>query len=146
MTNSNSKNYMSQTDFIQYAIEIEKGSAEFYRGMQDLDLQQSTRELVVMLEKEEIKHQEILSNFSPPGGKGIIQIRPDIELSFPGLPEGEKSVTTILDMAIQREKTTKEMYESASNQARGSFQELLLGLATFERQHEEKLMSLKSYY
>jgi rubrerythrin len=137
---------MNQNDFIRYAIEIEEESAEFYRGMLDLDLKSSTRELVAMLEKEEIRHKEVLSKFTPPEGNEIIQIKPDIELSFPTIPEGEKSVSAVLDMAIRRERTTKEIYQGASQQARGSFKELLLGLATFEKQHEEKLMSMKSYY
>ena len=77
---------------------------------------------------------------------GFIQFPPEIELSMPVVDDPDMGITELIDIAIERERRAALIYENAAAVMAGSFKGLLEGLAAFEKEHEEKLKSFKSYY
>ena len=144
MTNSE-KNFVTIGEFITIAVQFEIDSAAFYRAMQPQVTQENAREVLRLLEKEEVKHQEVLRKFDV--GKdqhSLLQFPPSLSLSMPKMTTETPGLDEILNVGIAREQKTVEIYEHTAGMVSGQFRELLTGLANFERLHEEKLRSLKA--
>lgn len=143
MTNSN---FMTIGDFIEKAIAFELESADFYGNMLKMELSQSVRDMVSLLETQEISHAKMLREFDVPQTDEMIQFPPELKIAIPKLPEKLDDLSFLIDLAIQRETGTREIYEAAALHTKGYFKEFIMGLANFEREHEENLTSLKNYY
>jgi rubrerythrin len=146
MTNFD-KNFMSVEKFLKSAIKLEVDAARFYREMQDKTNNEDVREVLRILEKEEIKHQRILREFNIEGDKNsILQFAPSFSMSLPTMTSEKPGVDEILNVAIARERKKVNIYEHTSDMVTGAFQELLINLAGFERQHEEMLLRLQAIF
>ena len=66
-----------------------------------------------------------------------------MSLSMPPMPEGKVDLAALIELAIVRERTAKEIYEKTAKQVKGKFREIVEALVVFEKEHEEKLKSLK---
>ena len=147
MTSSKEKNYLSFEAFIKMAANFEKEAAEFYRSMlENYTVGKSVKELLELFERQEIAHEKILLEMEVPEGGGFLQFPPDMSLSMPPPPEGEVNLDILIDLSIERERIAKEIYEKTAKQVKGKFREMVEALAVFEKEHEEKLKSLKNYY
>jgi rubrerythrin len=141
------KNFMTIEKFLKSAIKLEIDAAKFYREMQGKVTNEDVREVLRILEKEEIKHQKILREFHIEAEKNsVLQFPPSFSLSMPNVTSEIPGVTYILEVAIARERKKAEIYEHTSNMVSGVFQDLLINLASFERQHEERLLRLQAVF
>lgn len=144
MTNS-SHNFITLEEFINVAFQFEVESAKFYRGLQKQVTREDVREILILLEKEEIKHQKILKEFDFGKDKdSMLQFLPSLSLSMPEMTTDTPGVNDIIELGIARERKAAEIYEHAASMLSGHFRELLEGLAIFERQHEERLLGLQT--
>lgn len=144
MTNSNDKNFLNVKEFIQMAIEFEKNSASFYHQILGYAQDAISEELISLLEAQEMEHVRILTDYlQKEDNPGMIQFPPSIQLSMPGLVSWEITVQKVMEVAMERERLSKEIYLEAAKQVKGRFKEVIEGLAAFEHEHEEKLKSLK---
>ena len=144
MTNSE-KNFVTIEEFINIAIQFEIDSAEFYRGTREQVTDENAREVLILLEKEEIGHQKTLIKFDIGEEKhGILQFPPSLSLSMPEIESETPEMDAILEIGLARERKAVEIYENAASMVSGKFRDLLVGLANFEKQHVEKLRSLKA--
>jgi rubrerythrin len=64
---------------------------------------------------------------------------------MPAIPSKDIGIFELLEIAMQREKKTAEIYENSASLISGDLHKLLGNLATFEHEHEDKLIALKSY-
>lgn len=146
MTNSN-KNFMTIKKFLKNAIKLEIDAARFYREMQGKTTNEDVREVLRIIEKEEIKHQRILREFHIERDKNsILQFSPSFSMSMPKVTSKTPGVDEILEVAIAREQKKAEIYEHTSDMVTGVFKELLTNLAGFERQHEERLLRAQAIF
>ena len=79
-----------------------------------------------------------------PADLNILQFAPELSLSMP-MPKDDPDFTQMLTVAIEREHTSAQIYQHASERTMGAFKELLEGLAVFEQEHEQKLRSLQAH-
>ena len=146
MTNS-SQNFMTIEEFIKIVIQFEIDSAKFYGRMYKQATQEETREVALLLEKEEVKHQKVLREFDIGANKGgFLQFPPSFSLSMPDIISENPGVEEIIDVAIAREQKAAEIYGKVASMVSGKFKQLLIGLTNFEKQHAEKLLSLKALF
>ncbi len=147
MTSSKEGSYLSAKEFLDMVIQFERDSAQFYRDLRDRFGGEEVRELLAILEREEVRHEMVLREFEQAGEvEGFIQFPPAIELSMPELSDSDAGLDEIIEIAIERERRSVLIYENAATVLIGDFKGLLEGLAGFEREHEVKLKSFKSYY
>jgi len=147
MTSSDEGSYLSVKEFLELVIRFERDAAQFYRDLREKLEREEVRQLIAILEDEEIRHEKVLRDFMQTGDvEGFIQFPPEIELSMPDVPDSDTGVDELIDIAIERERRAFLMYENAATVTAGSFKGLLEGLAAFEKEHEIKLKSFKSYY
>jgi rubrerythrin len=64
---------------------------------------------------------------------------------MPQVEEEEPDVFHLLDVAIEREIVSKQVYENTAGQVFGNLAELLRDLAGFEEEHEIKLKDMRDY-
>lgn len=147
MTSSREGSYLSVKEFLELVIQFERDAAQFYRNLREKLEREEVRELLKILEGEELRHAAVLRDFEQAGDvEGFIQFPPEMELSMPDVPEPDTGVDELIDIAIERERRAFHIYKNAATVTAGSFKALLEGLAAFEKEHEEKLKSFKSYY
>ncbi len=143
----NSKgNFLSIADFLELAVEFEEDSAAFYRGMLTRKLADPVRALAVLLEKQEEAHAKILREYEVGESKAFLQFPPEFKLSMPDQYEEGLSVSALIALAIDREVHAEALYNNAAASVSGSFKEFIRGLALFEKEHVERLRSLRDYY
>ncbi len=137
------KNFVTIEEFVQLAIQFGENSADFYSKMQALVKNESARKLLKLLEKEEMKHVNILKEFTVKEDKdSVLQFLPSFLRSMPAMKSEHPEMEEIIEVVIERERKAVEIYENTASMVSGNFKELLIGLARFERQHEEKLRRL----
>lgn len=147
MTSSKKGSYLSVKEFLELVIQFERDAAQFYRDLREKLEREEVKELLEILEGEEIRHETVLRDFKQEGDvEGFIQFPPEIDLSMPAVPDPDTTVDELIDIAIERERRAYLIYINAATVTAGSFKGLLEGLAAFEKEHEEKLKSFKSYY
>lgn len=147
MTNSSEGSYLDVKEFLQLVIGFERSAALFYRELRAKAERKEVKSLLELLEAEELKHAKVLLEFEKSEeAEGFIQFPPEMSLSMPAADDPDMGISELLDIAIEREKRAALIYGHAASTVAGSFKELLEGLAAFEKEHEEKLMSFKSYY
>jgi rubrerythrin len=135
------------TGLLALAIGFEVESAELYESLAPEAPAGPVRELVALLGRQEREHERILKEFQPPaGGKGLLQFAPELSLSMPRRP-AEVDLEATLGWALARERATAAIYGAAAAAAgAGPVRGLLEGLARFEQEHVERLVSLQRYY
>ena len=132
---------------MRLAIRFEQASAAYYRDMLSKASQREVKELLMLLEQQELAHERILKEYEiPTDTTYVMQFPPSFNLSMPVPDSDDPSYNEMLEVAIQREKKSCELYKKAAGFVTGDFSKLLEGLATFEKEHEEKLKSLQQYY
>lgn len=147
MTSSSQGGYLTIDEFIQLAILFETESAEFYHDLGQKVESDEVTDLLAMLEDQEHEHERILRDYTvETDPSSMLQFPPSLSLSLPVPDSDNPAFEEMLSIAIEREIRSREIYEKAADLVSGDFKKLLTGLAVFERQHEEKLRSLKSYY
>jgi hypothetical protein len=67
-------------------------------------------------------------------------------MSMPTVISETPGADEILEVSIARERKKAEIYEHTSYMVSGVFKELLINLAGFERQHEERLLRAKAIF
>ncbi|MBN2354302.1 MAG: hypothetical protein JXD23_17160 [Spirochaetales bacterium] len=139
------KGYYSLSEIIHASIEFENDSANFYRAMKTRTADKNTLDLLSLLEEQELGHAAALGKISSHENlaTAFIQFPPEIALAMPPAPTGELDFAGWLDLAIEREIRSAEIYESASRGAPAPVKTLLESLAEFERVHERGLKELK---
>jgi rubrerythrin len=146
MTNS-SQNFMTLEEFIKFAIQKEIEAAQFYGRLYKQATRAETREVALLLEKEEVKHQKVLREFDIGANKGgFLQFPPSFSLSMPDITSENPGVDEIIEIAIARERKAVEIYGKVADMVSGKFKQLLIGLTNFEKQHVEKLLSLQALF
>ena len=143
MTSSSRHAFVSCEEFVKVAIEFEQHSAAFFRAMQPF-AEGTVLQLLKMLERQEMAHEKLLKNFEIPQPNAMMQFVPDMRGVMPELPRGETSLHDLIELAIEKERRTKETYSAAAQFVTGTFRELVEGLAQFEAEHEEQLKSLRN--
>jgi rubrerythrin len=147
MTSSDEGGYLDVNEFLKLVIGFERAAALFYRELREKHEKTGVKSLLEMLEAEELKHAKVLMEFEKTGeAEGYIQFPPEILLSMPPADDPDLGIDELMDIAIERERRAALIYENAASMMSGSFKELLEGLAAFEKEHEEKLQSFRSYY
>ena len=145
MTNSKG-NFLSIADFLKLAVEFEEDSAAFYRAMLTRNLSEPVRALAVLLERQEEAHAKILREYEIGENKAFLQFSPEFKLSMPDQYEEDLSVSELIALAIDRELHAEALYNNTASLVSGSFKEFIMGLALFEKEHVERLRSLRDYY
>jgi rubrerythrin len=147
MINSKNRNFQTIEEFIFAAAEFEQQSAEFYRNILNTkETEGIVKELLVLLEKQELAHKKTLQDMDISQTREIIQFPPKLSLSMPAPKYASLSLAVLLDIAIERERISKEIYAHTAGQVTGNFRNIIIGLSVFEQEHEDKLISLREYY
>jgi rubrerythrin len=140
-------NFIDVEELMRIAIDFEEDSIQFYRRMRGKTDDAQVTDVLTMLEKQEVSHKEILQDYElGPGPYAVLQYGPSFSLSMPMVSEEEDlSLASLLDIAVGRETRSAQIYQRSSELVKGKLSELLMQLAGFEREHEEKLISLTTY-
>ncbi len=140
------KGYYSMSQVVERAIEFENDSAAFYRGLREKTGAAAARDLLGLLERQELGHAATLEKLRAKENlDGIfIQFPPELDLAMPEAPPGDPGYEALLDLAIQREIRSAEIYAASAVSAPPPIQSLLEGLVEFERIHERGLKELKA--
>lgn len=146
MTNS-STSYVSCKDLFEIAIDMEKHAAAFYQGLLTKTKDKQTLQLLEMLRDQELAHVKTLINFDLTSYKNeVIQFPPDFHALKVNYEVDDIEYDKIIETAVKLEKKSAIMYDHAASMLTGELQQLLEGLAAFEKTHIEKVLSLKFYY
>ena len=147
MTSSSPGSYVTINEYLQLAVEFEIDSAAFYRDLQKTVEDENALTLLKLLEQQEIAHERMLRGYEITDDPDyILQFPPSLQLSMPLQTSDNPGFDEMLALAIEREQRAAEIYEKTAALVSGAFRDLLEGLGHFEREHEERLKSLKSYY
>lgn len=147
MTSSENRSFQTIGEFILAAAEFEQQSADFYRHI--LDTQEtgsSVKELLLLLENQEMTHKKTLLDMDIQQTRELLQFPPELSLSMPETEQASMSLDELLEIAIKRERKSKEIYAHTAGQVTGNFRDIIMGLSVFEQEHEDKLISLREYY
>jgi rubrerythrin len=140
------KNFITVKELIELAIDFEIESAKFYRKLQKKTKVDTVLQLLRLLEEQEWEHEKILRQYEiGPDPHAILQFGPSFSFAMPAIPPNNIGMFELLDIALQRERKTAEIYENSASLISGDLHKLLGNLATFEHDHEDKLTALKSY-
>lgn len=146
MTNSD-QNFITIEEFLQLAVQFEADSAKFYKDLKERVSDEQTRELLKLLAIEEEHHKKTLQEVDlKKDTTSLLQFPPSFSLSMPAIPDETPELDECIEIGLAREQKSVEIYENAATMVSGNFQQLLTGLANFERQHVEKLLSLKRFF
>lgn len=141
------RNFIDVKELMQVAIDFEEDSIQFYRRMKGKTDNPRVTDVLNILEEQEVSHKQILQDYElGPGPYAVLQYGPSFSLSMPLVsPDEDLSLDSLLDIAIQRETKSAQIYLRSSELVKGKLAELLIQLAGFEQEHEEKLKDLKTY-
>jgi rubrerythrin len=140
------RNFVSANELLEIAVEFEVDSVEYYRMMKKTQSNVHVLDLLGLLEEQEKDHVKMLREFDlGPGPYEVVQYAPSFRLSMPSLKSDNPEFDELLDLAIEREVKSVEIYEKSSAVVTGKLKDLLDDLAGFEREHEYKLKDLRSF-
>jgi rubrerythrin len=142
MTSSSPSSYLTCAEFVEEAILFEQESASFYHGLRS-QTTGAAHQLAEMMEKQELAHERILRELDVSRTRELMQFPPERSLSSHVIPEGEIPLAELIEIGIEREHLSRVAYEHAARFVTGEFQQLLEGLAHFEEEHEQKLISMR---
>jgi rubrerythrin len=140
------ENFIDVKELMQIAINFEEDSIQFYLRMQEQTEDVKVMDALKLLENQEIEHKRILQEYElGPGPYAVLQYGPSFSLSMPVVEEKNITLNELLEVAIEREVKSSQIYERSSQLVRGKISELLSQLAGFETEHVEKLTALRTY-
>lgn len=135
--------YLTMAEVIEAAIRFERDSAEFYEGMVKLAEREEVRELLGQLRDEELGHATSLLGLTVSQDDACIQFPPTFTLApFRSLPVSP-GFDDMLDLAIDREVQSVELYRNAAALGSGSIGQLMQDLSKFEAIHVRTLKEMK---
>jgi len=146
MSGSDRKTYVTMKEFMDLAIKFEIESADFYVEIKSLVSDDETINLMNKLAAQETDHARILGAYTAPSGDvATFQFGPELSLSMPPAP-AQPTLENMLDVAIERERKSAQIYHAAAGRTSGEFREMIESLAGFEEEHEDRLTRLKAAY
>jgi rubrerythrin len=134
-------------DIIDYAIEREKESYNFYKSSAERVDDKSLKSIFEELAAEEVSHKDFLEDFLKSGATEInIRDFDDYNVSAtvekPTFTE-EMSFTDAVALAMKKEEEAMELYQKlAASTENPDKKELFLNLAKMEQLHKAKLEEL----
>ena len=143
---TNSSNYISIRELINLAIQIEAGAADFYHKLADSADNEQIKDVLILLEKEELNHKKILLELEISDGSQILQFSPEFKFTMPEIEHKNLSLNELLDIAYSREEKAFKIYNNMAAMTSGKMKQILEGLAVFEKNHMEKVKNLKNFY
>jgi rubrerythrin len=140
------KNFLKVEELIGLAVEFEQDSADYYRDLRNRVEDADSRTLLKTLENQEIEHRDTLKNFElEDRAYPLLQYGPSFNISLPEVQSENPGLRELLDVAIEREVVSREIYRNTAGQVFGNLADLLEDLAGFEREHEVKLKDMRDY-
>ncbi len=141
-----SGNFLKVEELMEMAIQFEHDSMQYYHDLRNFVSDSRALGLLDTLEHQEREHRDLLKNYDL-GDKPypLIQYGPAFDLTMPKLEEEDPDLDALLNVAIEREIVSKQVYETTAGQVFGNLAELLRDLAGFEEEHERKLKDLRGY-
>ena len=139
------KSYLTLSEVVLKSIDFEIDSAGFYRDMKSSTREPRALELLEMLEGQEMAHAETLRSLPAKADLDavFVQFPPDLTLAMPVAPPPGSGFSALLDIAIEREVRSAEIYRQSGLTAPAPIRTLLKSLAEFELIHERSLRELK---
>ena len=141
---SGNQTYLTMAELIARAIAFERESAEFYAGMVRLGGREEVRGLLGQLRDEELSHADLLSRITVTEAESRIQFPPVFSLTPFGPLASDPTFDDMLDLAIDREVQSVQLYQNAASLASGAIARLMEDLAKFEALHERMLKEMKN--
>ncbi len=139
MINSNSSSYMSCREFTDMAIELEQESVAFYHDLLAQAEPGATRQLLQLLKQQEARHLRTLQEWTPAEPEALIQFSPEFAANMPRAPGRPMNLSELIELAIERERISKETYRSAARTVTGDFRAMIEAFAVFEEEHEKHM-------
>lgn len=140
------KNFLKVHELMELAIRFEEDSVRYYRQMRGHVDDDAVLDLLETLERQEEEHRRILQDFElGPGPYPMLQYGPSFALNMPELKHENPGLDELLDVAIEREVRSVQIYRNTAGQVFGKLADLLNELAGFEAEHEIKLKDLRTY-
>jgi len=140
------KNFLKVDELLDLAIEFEQESADYYRKLQNNIENQRVLDMLRELENQEIEHRDILKNFELEDKPyPMLQFGPSFSITLPEVQSDSPTLRELLDVAIDREIVSRQIYNTTAGQVFGNLAQVLQDLAAFEGEHETKLKDLRSY-
>jgi len=140
------KNFLKVDELLDLAIEFEQESADYYRKLQNNIENQRVLDMLKELENQEIEHRDILKNFELEDKPyPMLQFGPSFSITLPEVQSDSPTLRELLDVAIDREIVSRQIYNTTAGQVFGNLAQVLQDLAAFEGEHETKLKDLRSY-
>jgi len=140
------KNFLKVDELLDLAIEFEQESADYYRKLQNNIENQRVLDMLRELENQEIEHRDILKNFELEDKPyPMLQFGPSFSITLPEVQSDSPTLRELLDVAIDREIVSRQIYNTTAGQVFGNLAQVLQDLAAFEGEHEAKLRDLRAY-
>jgi len=140
------KNFLKVDELLDLAIVFEQESADYYRKLQNNIENQRVLDMLRELENQEIEHRDILKNFELEDKPyPMLQFGPSFSITLPEVQSDSPTLRELLDVAIDREIVSRQIYNTTAGQVFGNLAQVLQDLAAFEGEHETKLKDLRSY-
>ncbi len=140
------KNFLKVDELLDLAIEFEQESADYYRKLRSHVEDARVLDMLKELEQQEIEHRDILKNFEL-GDKPypMLQFGPSFSITLPEIESESPSLRELMDVAIEREIVSRQIYTTTAGQVFGNLAQVLQDLAAFEGEHEAKLKDMRAY-
>lgn len=135
-------------ELITYAIERENAAAKFYKRMQEMAKSDASKEILIELEKMEIAHARILSEFTLQGSTSEF-VAPNVanlklsDYMTVKSPNEEMTYQEVLVLAMKREDGSNKLYLALAGEADDEpTKNLFLRLASEEAKHKNQLETI----
>ena len=140
------KNFLKVEELLDLAIQFEQESADYYRKLQEHVEKRQVLDMLKELENQEIEHRDILKNFELEDKPyPILQFGPSFSTTLPEIESTSPSLRELMDVAIEREIVSRQIYNTTAGQVFGNLAQVLQDLAAFEGEHEAKLKDMRAY-
>ncbi|MCF7915664.1 MAG: ferritin family protein [Spirochaetaceae bacterium] len=140
------KNFLKVEELLDLAITFEQDSADYYRTLQKHVENSRVLEMLKTLELQEIEHRDTLKDFALEDKPyPLLQFGPSFNIALPEIESESPSLQELLDVAIEREIVSRQIYSNTADQVFGNLAQVLQDLAAFEGEHEAKLKDLRAF-
>lgn len=140
------KNFLKVDELLDLAIEFEQESADYYQKLQEHVEDERVLAMLRELESQEIEHRDILKEFElEEKPYPMLQFGPSFAVSLPEVQSESPTLQELMDVAIDREIVSRQIYSTTAGQVFGNLAQVLQDLAAFEGEHEAKLRDLRAY-
>lgn len=140
------KNFLKVEELLDLAVEFEQDSADYYRMLQKHVENSRVLNMLKTLEDQEIEHRDTLKNFELEDKPyPLLQFGPSFNIALPEIESESPSMKELLDVAIEREIVSRQIYSNTAGQVFGNFAQVLQDLAAFEGEHEARLKDLRAF-